>query len=210
MDYLPGITVLDVEATSVDTRNGAILSVGMVAHHNGRISEFYREYYPFDGAKVEADAMKVNGLDLDKLERGPENDPRNVASDVRSFMQANGCATIAGQQPCFDKDYVNAYAARYGESFRVWFAMLDSHSVCLGYMLGKGLKPPRRTDGSSSLSLDKVAVFVGLKEREGAHNALDDAELEFEALCRLVYGKSVVPRFAGMPVPEVISSGTPR
>ena len=211
MDYLSGIAVLDVEATGLDVRNCAILSVGIVTHRHGRLNTFYREYYPFDGAEISGKAMEINGLDLGRIPRGRENDPRNVVVDVRSFLQGNGCATVAGQNPCVDKNYIDAYAERYGEPFRVPFGMLDLHSLCLSFMLANGIEPPRKADGSSSsLSLDKVLQFVGLDPRPGPHNALDDAELEFEALCRLIHGASAIARFADRPLPGVVSSGMRR
>ncbi len=203
MRYLDGIAVLDVEATELDPVKGAILSVGMVAH-NGQLNTFYREYYPFDGAVISEESMRIHGINPNRQERKPENDPKNVVADIRSFMQANGCIMIAGQNPGFDRSYVNAYAERYGIDFRLPFGMLDLHSFCLGRMLGNGIEPPK-SGGHSTLSLDKVLYFVGLEQRQGQHNALDDAKLEFEAFCRLIYGKSVLPEFSSRPVPTELT-----
>ena len=203
MRYLDSIAVLDVEATGLDPMKGAILSVGMVAY-SGRLSMFYKEYYPFEGAEISEESMRIHDLELDRLKKGPENDPRNVVADIKSFMQANGCIMIAGQNPGFDRSYVNAYAERYGSDFRLPFGMLDLHSFCLGRMLGNGIEPPKK-DGHSALGLDKVLSFVGLGQRQGPHNALDDAKLEFEALCRLIYGKSVLPEFGNRPVPAELT-----
>ena len=204
MAYLDGIAVLDIEATGLDPRKCAILSVGIVSYGE-RLSEFYREYYPFEGAEVNRESMKINGLDIDKLERASTNDPKNVVDDVRTFLKANSCNVTAGQNPSFDRDFINAYAERYGINFRLPIWMLDMHSVCLAYMLEKGIEVPRKPDGGLFLSGDAILAFAGLGAEPKPHNALNGARYEFEALCRIIYGKSVLPQFSGMPVPEVLA-----
>ncbi len=51
MTYLDNIAVLDVETTGLDQEKCAILSVGIVSYGK-QLNEFYREYYPFEGAAV--------------------------------------------------------------------------------------------------------------------------------------------------------------
>lgn len=204
MGYLDNIAVLDVETTSLNPRKGAILSIGIVSY-GGRPNEFYREYYPFDGAEVVDESMEINGFELDKIARSPENDPKNVVGDVRSFLKANGCSTTAGQNPSFDRGFVNAYAERYGSDFRLPIWMLDMHSVCMAYMLGNGIEIPKKAGIGLFLSGDSILVFVGLGAEPKPHNALNGARYEFEALCRLIYGRSVLPEFSDRPVPAELT-----
>ena len=49
MAYLDGIAVLDIETSGLSPDRCAILSIGIVSYRE-RLNEFYREYYPFDGA----------------------------------------------------------------------------------------------------------------------------------------------------------------
>ncbi len=149
--------------------------------------------------------MKINGFNLDKMRRDPVNDPKNVVEDVRLFLEANRCNVTAGQNPSFDRDCVNAYAERYRLDFRLPIWMLDMHSVCMGYMLKNGIKIPRSQDGGLYLSGDAILNFVGLGAEPKPHNALRGAKYEFEALCRLIYGKSVLPEFNGYPVPAELA-----
>jgi hypothetical protein len=200
MGYLDGIAVLDVETTGLDPAKCAILSVGIVSY-GGRLNEFYREYYPFNGAEIMEKGMEINGFELDKIGRDPVNDPRNVVEDVGTFLKANGCSVTAGQNPSFDRNFVNAYAERYGADFRLPIWMLDLHSVCIAYMLGKGIDIPRKPDVGLFLSGDAILEFVGLGAEPKPHNALNGARYEFEALCRLIYGKNVLPEFSDRPVP---------
>lgn len=204
MGYLDNIAVLDVETTGLNPWKCAVLSVGLVSY-SGRLNEFYREYYPFDGAEVMEEGMKINGFELDKMPRDQVNDPKNVVGDIRLFLKANRCNVTAGQNPSFDRDCVNAYAERYCADFRLPIWMLDMHSVCMGYMLEKGIEVPRKPDGGLYLSGDAILKFVGLGAEPKPHNALTGARYEFEALCRLIYGKSVLPGFNDYPVPAELA-----
>ena len=200
MTYLDNIAVLDVETTGLDQEKCAILSVGIVSYGK-QLNEFYREYYPFEGAAVVEASMRINGFEIDKMKRDPVNDPRNVAEDVKSFLKANECNVIAGQNPSFDRGFVNAYANRYGMDFRIPIWMLDMHSVCMAYMLENSIDIPKKLDGGLFLSGDAILEFVGLGAEPKPHNAMNGARYEFEALCRIIYGKNVLPQFRDQPVP---------
>ena len=201
MAYLDGIAVLDIETSGLSPDRCAILSIGIVSYRE-RLNEFYREYYPFDGAEVVEESMKINGLDIDRIKRDPINDPKNAVEDVRAFLQNSGCNVTAGQNPSFDRNFVNAYAERYGIDFRLPIWMLDMHSVCMAYMLERGIDIPRKQSVGLFLSGDKILEFVGLGAEPKPHNALNGARYEFEALCRLIYGKSVLPQFSTLPLPK--------
>jgi DNA polymerase III epsilon subunit-like protein len=203
MAYLEGIAVLDIETSGLSPDRCAILSIGIVSYGE-RVNEFYREYYPFDGAEIVEESMKINGLDLDKIKRDSVNDPKNVVDDVRSFLQDSRCNVTAGQNPSFDRNFVNAYAERYDIDFRLPIWMLDMHSVCMAYMLQRGIDIPKRDNVGLFLSGDRILEFAGLGAEPKPHNALNGARYEFEALCRLIYGKSVLPQFSNLPVPEIL------
>lgn len=201
MAYLDRIAVLDIETSGLNPSKCAVLSVGIVSYGK-RLNEFYREYYPFDGAEIVEESMKVNGLDIGKLNKDPASNPEKVVNDVREFLDDNGCNITAGQNPSFDRSFVNAYAERYGLAFRLPIWMLDMHSVCMAYMLENGIGVPRKPGNGLFLSGDSILEFVGLGREPKPHNALNGARYEFEALCRLIYGKNVLPQFSNRPVPE--------
>ncbi|MEM0201437.1 MAG: exonuclease domain-containing protein [Candidatus Micrarchaeaceae archaeon] len=200
MGYLDNIAVLDIETTGLNPNKCAILSVGIISYSD-RINEFYKEYYPFEGAEVMEAGMKINGFELDKMNRSSESGPKNVVEDVRSFLKTNRCNVTAGQNPSFDRNFVNAYAERYNSDFMIPIWMLDLHSVCMGYMIRNGIEIPRKPDGGLFLSGDAIMEFVGLGAEPKPHNALNGAKYEFEALCRILYGESVLPDFSDRPVP---------
>jgi hypothetical protein len=201
MVYLDNIAVLDIETTGLDPDRCAILSVGIVSYGE-RLDEFYREYYPFEGAWLDKEGMKINGLSIDKIGRDAVNDPKNVVDDVRSFLQKNKCNVTAGQNPSFDRGFVNAYAKRYGIDFRLPIWMLDMHSVCMAYMLENSIEVPKKPGTGLFLNGDSILEFAGLGAEPKPHNALNGARYEFEALCRIIYGKNALPQFSDHPIPE--------
>ena len=170
-----------------------------------KLNEFYKEYDMFDGAEIKQEGM----LDAvyfhdDKKTKDPEKDPVNVVYDVQSFLTANKCNVIGGQNPSFDRDFVNAYAERYTLDFRIPIWMIDMHSVCMAYMLAKGIEVPRKPGIGLFLSGDAIHEFTGLGAEPKPHNALNGARYEFESLCRIIYGKSVLPQFKDRPVPKYL------
>jgi hypothetical protein len=68
MGYLDNIAVLDIEATGLNPGKCAILSIGLVSY-SGRLNEFYREYYPFEGAEVMEESMKIKPIPYSYLIR---------------------------------------------------------------------------------------------------------------------------------------------
>ena len=203
MVYLDNIAVLDMEMTGLDSQKCAILSVGIVSYTK-KLNEFYREYYPFDDAEIVEAGMAINGFDLTKMEKNSINNPKNVVEDVKAFLMANNCNVIAGQNPSVDRSFINAYAERFGSDFRIPIWMLDMHSTCLAYMIGKNITVPRKPDGGLFLTGDSILEFTGLGSEPKPHNALNGARYEFEALCRIIYGESVLPQFKDCKMPNIL------
>ena len=214
-NYLQGVAVLDIEATSLDTRNGAIASIGLVTFKDGKLVRFYRAFWPFNGAKIDESALKVNGFTLKQLNnrcncKNPADcklqehmhDPAEVTLCLERFMRENNCHTIAGQNPAFDTNYANAYFERYKKFNFMSHRNIDLHSIAYAYIVSNGIDMP--TDSVSGgghdykrndLSATKVYKMLGMPMEPRPHNALTGAVFEFEALCRLVYGKPVLEEF---------------
>ena len=206
MGYLDNVAVLDIEATGLNWRKCAVRSIGLVSCYKGKINEFYKEYDFFDGAEIKMEGMlEPEYFHDDKTDKDPSKDPRNVVYDVSAFLKANECNVTAGQNPSFDRGFVNAYAERYTMDFRIPIWMLDLHSVCMAYMLSKSIDVPRKSGVGLFLSGDAIHEFTGLGPEPKPHNALNGARYEFESFCRIIYGMNVLPQFKDKPVPEELA-----
>ena len=216
MDYLEGVAVVDLEATSLDTRRGAIASIGMITFRNGELRSYYRVFRPFKGARIDKSSLKVCGFTLKELNRrcdckgGEDNckvpehahSPERVCAYVSKFMKENNCHTIAGQNPAFDTGYLHAYFNRYKKFDFISHRTIDLHSIGYAHLASKGMRVPvdRVRDGRISyarndFSATKLYRMIGMPAEPKPHNALTGAVFEFEALCRLVYKRSVLEEF---------------
>lgn len=216
-DYMKGVAVVDVEATSLDTQRGAIASIGMVTFVDGGLNRFYRIFRPFPRAKMDHSALKVNGFSRKDLDnrcdcKGGElnckvaehaHDPRKVPLYVSAFMKDNRCSTIAGQNPTFDANYINAYYDRYGTFNPVSWRTIDLHSIAYAKLAEKNIRIPteriKDRGGKEYLRNDFSAThiykMIGMPEEPRPHNGLTGAVFEFEALCRIIYKRPVLEEF---------------
>lgn len=223
--------VVDVEATGVDARLCSLLSVGAVEFERPE-NEFYMECYAFPGAHIEKEALKISGFTMEEiatpsqispLEKGERNlcasaseisvhqrlakrTDREVVLAFLDWMKTCSEWTLAGQNPSFDRAFLEETAHRYHINWPLAHRTIDLHSVCYYHMKKRGVATPLRNN-HSALNLDRIAKYVGLPTRENKHNALADAKLEAEALSRLLYGKNIVGEYAGYAIPTFLQEG---
>jgi DNA polymerase III epsilon subunit-like protein len=96
--------------------------------------------------------------------------------------------TIAGHNPSFDRDFLQATAYRYHLNWPMAHRTIDLHTVCYFDMIKKGVEPPT-LHGHSSLNSDSIYRYLGMPDEPKPHNALTGAKMEAEAFSRLFYGK---------------------
>jgi DNA polymerase III epsilon subunit-like protein len=153
----------------------------------------------FDGAHVEKEALAVNGFKLDKLRDAKKKTDREVVEAFLEWMKTCNEWTLAGQNPSFDRDFLEQTAHRYHINWPLAQRTIDLHSVAYYHMTRAGKTIPSKNN-HSALNLDAILLYVGLPERNGSHNALEDAQLEAEAFSRLFTGKGLLPEFEDFAV----------
>lgn len=192
--------IVDVEATGVDTRLCSLLSVGAIEFENPT-REFYMECRAFEGAHIEREALKVNGFSAAQIHDPVKKSDREVVMAFLSWMKTCGEWTLAGQNPSFDRDFLQETAHRYHLDWPLAHRTIDLHSIAYYAMLRAGENIPRKHN-HSALNLDAILASVGLPSRGREHNALEDAKLEGEALFRLLNGRNLLPEYGSFPVPS--------
>lgn len=183
---------VDVETSGIDPKTTALLSIGAVTGEAGKAgySEFYVEICPPEGLKIEEKAMKINGLDLEKLKANGKSEKEALESFLE-WVKQNQDWTALGQNPAFDIGFIREACFRNGLKCPFPARSIDLHSVAVSVMAARGGYPLKQSYHDpngyhTSTELDDILALVGLKKRTGAHNALDDAKLELEAWQRLV------------------------
>lgn len=200
MSYNERMIVVDVEATGVDARRCSLLSVGAVEFEHPE-NQFYMECFAFLGAHVEKAALVISGFTEAQIHDEKKQTDREVALAFLDWLKACKEWTLVGQNPSFDRSFLEETAHRYHINWPLAHRTIDLHSIAYYQMKQKGIEPPQRNN-HSALNLDRILEYVGLPTRARKHNALEDAKLEAEALSRLLYGKNLLKAYQMFPAPE--------
>ena len=194
--------VLDIEGSGTEPHVHSILSVGALDLLNPT-NRFYEECRAWDGAKIEDEALEVNGF---TREQATDSKKQSEAELVRKFIAwSEGLSdrTLAGQNPSYDRDMLKYAAARAGHT--PWpFAhrTIDTHTLAWMHMVKRGLTPPLDPEHHrSALNLDAVLNYCGIPEEPTPHNALTGALSHAEVTSRLLYDTKLLPEFEQFEIP---------
>lgn len=191
--------IVDVESTGVDAKLCSLLSVGALDFDNPQ-NQFYMECRAFDGAHVEKEALVVSGFNQEQIQSTLKKTDREVVLAFLKWMETTKEWTLCGQNPSFDRDFLQETAHRHHINWPLAHRTIDLHSIAYHQFLKLGKEIPRRNN-HSALNLDRILEHVGLPTRGRSHHALDDAKLEGEAFSRLVYGKNLLADYSSFPIP---------
>ncbi len=193
--------VVDVETTGVEARLCSLLSVGAVEFENPK-NQFYEECYAFPGAHIEKEALEISGFTKEQIADRNKKSDEEILKVFLEWMKTCQEWTLAGQNPSFDRSFLEETAHRYHINFSIAHRTVDLHSIAYERFLKIGKEIPRKNN-HSALNLNAILESVGLPTRGKSHNALEDAKLEAEALSRLLFGKGLLPDYRGFPIPTV-------
>ena len=193
--------VVDVESSGVSPEKHSLLSVGAIDFANPE-NRFYEECRIWDGAHAEEDSMAVNGFSQEQITDPKKKTDREVVVDFLAWLEKIEEKTLAGHNPSFDRDFLQAAAYRYHINWPLAHRTVDLHSVCYFDMIKRKIPVPN-THGHSALNLDAILTYLGLPEEPKPHNALTGALVETEAFGRLFYEKPFLAEFAAYPLPKL-------
>lgn len=194
MKMFEGLAVVDVEATGLDSRRCSIVSVGIVLYDGNRIEEHYFECTPFRGAVIDDEGLAVNGTTREELASKKRMKQKKMLIEIAKILKKHRIHTIAGQNTSFDRDFLAEAARREGVGWDLTHRTVDLHSICYALMLDRGKRIPTK-HGRNWLSASAMYRLLGMPTEPKPHNALTGARMEFEAMSRLVYGKSALSDF---------------
>lgn len=202
MGYTNFMLIVDGEMSGLEPTLHSIVSLGAVdLDHPER--QLYEECRVWEGAKVEDEALEVNGFTLEQITDPAKQTEADVVHKFIAFAEGMADTTIGGQNVYMDSFFLEAAAKRAGHT--AWpFAhrIIDTHTLCYMHMVKRGLTPP--TDPAkrhTSLNLDAVLNYCGIPEEPKPHNALTGAKSHAEVISRLLYDKKLLPEFDQYPIP---------
>ncbi len=190
--------VADIEATGLDTHKHSLLSIGAVElEHPER--QFYGECRMWEGASIMTDAIAVNGFTKEECADPKKHSLSDLMNDFLHWIEQCDDKTLAGQNPSFDRDFLNNSFARSSIGWHFSYRTLDLNSMAYMDMTKRNISIPHKND-RADLSLNTILKYLGLPEEPSPHHGLNGAKYEAEAFSRLLYGKNLLPEFAQYPV----------
>lgn len=191
--------VVDVETTGVDDRIHSIVSIGAVDFADQE-RRFYGECRMWEGAQVEAEALRVNGFTMEQVIDPTKQTLEQLVGAFFAWAKISSDRTLMGHNTFFDHGFLKVSAERYRMPWEFGHRIIDLHSVAWAHMVSHGVEIPVKY-GLSSLRNDFLLQYVGLPAEPKPHNGLVGALMEAEAFSRLVHGKQLLPEYNEYPVP---------
>lgn len=194
--------VVDVECTGTEAHKHSILSVGAIDFDNPT-HQFYEECRAWDGAKIEDEALAVNGFSREQAIDASKQSEAELVHKFITWSEGIPDTTFAGQNVSFDRDFLKYAAQRAGHTnWPFAHRTLDTHTLAWMHMVKRGLVPPIDAEKRrSALNLDAVLNYCGIPEEPQPHNALTGAKSHAEVISRLLYGKKLLPEFEKFDIP---------
>ena len=182
--YMP--VVIDVETGGFNSQTDAILEIAAVIlsmDESGTLGieqTYFHRIIPFDGANIEAAALKFTGIDPYhplRIARTEKEVFQTLFKIVRDAMKANQCrrAILVGHNAHFDHGFVNAASDRHKLKRNPFhpFSSFDTASLG-GLAFGQTV-------------LARACDAAGIEFDDGqAHSARYDAEKTAELFCKIV------------------------
>lgn len=191
--------VIDVETSGVDPHKNSLLSIGAVDFEHPE-RQFYGECRAWEGAHIDDEALAVNGFSHAQATDHNKKTDRELLLDFLSWTESCQEKTIAGHNTSFDRDFLQATAARYHINWTFAHRTLDLHSIAYYHHIHRGVEIPT-THGHSGLNLDGILTYAGLPPEPEPHNGLTGAKLEAEAFSRFFNKKCLFSEYEGRKIP---------
>lgn len=194
--------VVDCEMTGLEPTQHSIVSVGAVDFEHPE-RQLYEECRMWDGAKVEEEALEVNGFTREQIADPSKQSEGELVHKFIAFAEGMADTTIAGQNVFTDLYFLQAGAKRAGHTqWNFAHRIIDIHSLCWEHMIKAGKTPPIDLEKRHSrLNLDAVLNYCGIPEEPKPHNALTGAKCNAEVISRLLYDKKLLPEFSQFEIP---------
>ncbi|GMQ95212.1 MAG: hypothetical protein BMS9Abin13_325 [Patescibacteria group bacterium] len=196
------MVVVDVETSGLVPRTYALLSIGAVDFDDPE-RQFYEECRAWDGALISEEALAVNGFTEEDAWDKNKKSLEEVMAAFKEWLTPIRDITLAGQNPSFDRDFVNDSFRRAGVDMRFPSRTVDMHSLVFSDHLRRGISLPIK-NRRSDINLDAALVYVGIPEEPKPHNALVGAKVEAEAFSRIIRGAPLLPEFKKFLLPEYL------
>lgn len=182
--FLP--VVVDLETGGFDAQKHALLELAAVVLDIDEQGKIYRKYTihshikPFDGAKIDPEALKVNGIQPNhplRIAKEEKKALEELFASLKKSLQETDCsrAIMVAHNAMFDLGFLQAAVARCKIKNSPFHSFSTFDTVTLGGVM------------TGQTVLARIAEQCGLEyDTKKAHGAKYDAELTADIFCQLV------------------------
>lgn len=208
--------VFDTETGGFDPAVNSILSIGMVVWNNGAIEDRLRVIVREDEINAEAQALKVNGLTLERI-RTEGVSPYDAVIQINQMLLKHDLykrrLTLAGHHVAFDIGFLKRLYRLAGlteDQFRTFYSHRSICTQTLAIALELVGRVKWHSTGLDSLTRH-FGIQIGEGARKGKHDSLEDAEATALLLNKLlVYIKNpeIPVKLTQVEIPEIVDPGS--
>ncbi len=193
--------IVDVETSGLHPEKCSILSIGALDLENPT-RRFYGECRIWDGAHISEESLTINGFTEEQAKDVSKKSEAELVTEFLEWSQHLSNRTITGQNPSFDRDFLQSAAERAKLSWDLAHRTIDTHTLAYMHIVKRGEKAPVDTQHRrSNLDLDAILNYCGIPSEPMPHNALTGALSHAEVTSRLLYDKKLLPEFEQFDIP---------
>ena len=193
--------IVDVETSGLSPEKCSILSIGALDLENPD-QRFYGECRVWDGAHISDEAMEINGFTEEQAKDTNKKSEAELVTEFLEWSQHLKNRTITGQNPSFDRDFLQSAAGRAKLSWDLAHRTIDTHTLAYMHIVKMGGEAPvDQQHRRSNLDLDAILNYCGIPDEPMPHNALTGAMSHAEVTSRLLYDKKLLPEFEQFDIP---------
>lgn len=180
------LVVIDLETTGLHPARSGILQIGAVDLRGPEPREFTMDVRAYEGCRIEADALAVNGVALAECRA-----ESRIAEDVALLALLEWLGPddflLGGMNPRFDRDFLVSASRRASAlhdcsiRFPASHRTIDLHTLAIAHALRIGALVPAK-----GFHTDAIFDLLGMEPEPKPHVALVGARMIASALCRLL------------------------
>lgn len=200
--------VVDIETSGGDFEKCGILEIGAVDLFNPNNTFFEEarlgeEHYIINEKKFDKTVLQVLGKTEEELRDKKKQTERELIEHFLKWCDKIKIKNFICFHPQFDYSFIWQKTLKYNLELPVSHRNIDLHSVAILKYLQINKEFPIKAD-KLDFGLKRILEFVGMTDERGAHNALEDAKLEAEAIFRIFYGKNLLDEYKKYKIPDYL------